>query len=115
MEYISIQYQVFLSKSVSFFYNKLITFVYTIYDISTWIWTEARHDMFDYVPVVTDRMVLAIMKQAVQMNAWDMYFRPFTTDAWIVLGTVTVLIPMVLHTISLLNNSINTSKNILNE
>jgi len=40
--------------------------------ISAWVWTSPRHDMFDFIPVVNDRMVLALMKKA--MGALTMFF-----------------------------------------
>ena len=38
--------------------------------------------MFDYVPIVTDRMVVGIMKKAMERGSLDLYLRPFTKSAW---------------------------------
>ena len=63
---------------------------------STWIWNEARNDMFDYIPVVTDRMVLAIMKNSIRRSPLDLYFRPLAKNVWITMGAISVVIAFFL-------------------
>ena len=66
------------------------------YILSSWIWNAAKNDMFDYVPVITDRMVLAIMKHAIPKGTWDLSRRPFVMDSWLVIALTTVALCMIL-------------------
>ena len=70
-----------------------------IFISSAWVWNDARNDMFDYIPVVTDRMVLAIMKNSIRRTALDLCFRPFTKNVWITIGSITVFIIIFLLTL----------------
>ena len=53
--------------------------------------------MFDYIPIVSDRMVLAIMKKGIQTNGLDLYFRPFTKYAWIMVGITIIIFVVILY------------------
>ena len=53
--------------------------------------------MFDYIPIVSDRMVLAIMKNAIQTDGLDLYFRPFTKYAWIMVGITIIVFVVILQ------------------
>ena len=55
--------------------------------------------MFDYIPVVTDRMVLAIMKNSIRRSPLDLYFRPFAKSVWVMIGTILVTIIIFMLTI----------------
>ena len=77
-------------------------FVFILNNFSAWVWNAARNDMFDYIPIVTDSMVLAIMKRAIQRDSWGLYFRPFMKEAWIMIGATTVTIFITLLIISYL-------------
>ena len=55
--------------------------------------------MFDYIPVVTDRMVLAIMKNSIRRSPLDLYFRPFAKSVWVTMGTISVTIIIFLLTL----------------
>lgn len=55
--------------------------------------------MFDYIPVVTDRMVLAIMKKSMRRTPLDLFFRPFTKHVWVTMGTISVAIIVLLTTL----------------
>ena len=56
--------------------------------------------MFDFIPVVNDRMVLAIMKNAISMGAMDLYFRPFTPNLWLMICVTIGIVTMTLITLS---------------
>ena len=77
-------------------------FVFILNNFSAWVWNAARNDMFDYIPIVTDSMVLAIMKNAIERDSWGLYFRPFMKEAWIMIGATTVTIFITLLIISYL-------------
>ena len=67
---------------------------------SAWVWTSPRHDMFDFIPVVNDRMVLALMKKAMDRGALDLYFRPFTIEVWIMICITLGIIAIILISLS---------------
>ena len=90
-------------------------FLFVLNNFSAWVWNAARNDMFDYIPVVTDRMVLAIMKNAIQWDSWDLYLRPIMMDAWAVIGSITVTIFFTLIIISQLGKVLQNHANILNK
>ena len=52
--------------------------------------------MFDFITVVNDRMVLALMKKAMSRSAWDMYFRPFTTGVWVMIFITMGIVAIIL-------------------
>ena len=58
--------------------------------------------MFDYAPVVTDRMALALMKQGATMDT-GLYTRPFPKDAWIMVGMTILVNAIVFAMISMLS------------
>ena len=47
--------------------------------------------MFDFIPVVDDRMVLALMKKAVVRDGWEVFLKAFTVDSWLMI-IVTILL-----------------------
>ena len=53
--------------------------------------------MFDYIPIVSDRMVLAIMKNGIQTDGLDLYFRPFTKYSWIMVGITIIVFVVILQ------------------
>ena len=60
--------------------------------ISTWVWNEGRNDMFDFIPIIGDRMVLIAKPQRDPIDV-GLFIRPFQDEAWYVLGiTVAVII-----------------------
>ena len=60
--------------------------------ISTWVWNEGRNDMFDFIPIIGDRMVLIAKPQRDPIDI-GLFIRPFQDEAWYVLGfTVAVII-----------------------
>ena len=56
--------------------------------------------MFDFIPVVNDRMVLALMKKAMDRGALDLYFRPFTIEVWIMICVTLGIIAIILISLS---------------
>ena len=54
------------------------------FSYSSYVWNTARDEMFDYINVITDKMVLAIMKKAIKRDALDVLIRPFQKSSWIV-------------------------------
>ena len=58
--------------------------------------------MFDYVNVVTDKMVLAIMKKAIKRDALDVLIRPFQKSSRIVAMIIFVLLAICGHGMPLL-------------
>jgi hypothetical protein len=69
--------------------------------------------MFDYIPIVTDRMVLGIMKNAMERGALDLYFRPFTKNAWIMVLATIITITIVLLSLSHLGQYLTNQDEIL--
>ena len=60
--------------------------------ISTWVWNEGRNDMFDFIPIIGDRVVLIAKPQRDPIDI-GLFIRPFQDEAWYVLGiTVAVII-----------------------
>ena len=60
--------------------------------ISTWVWNENRNDMFDFITIIGDRMVLIAKPQRDPIDP-GLFIRPFQTNAWYVIGiTVAVII-----------------------
>ena len=69
--------------------------------------------MFDYVPIVTDKMVLGIMKNAMDRGALDLYSRPFTKNAWTVVYATIVIIAITLVTLSQLGRYLTSRDKLL--
>ena len=62
------------------------------FSISTWIWNENRNDMFDFITIIGDRMVLIAKPQRDPIDP-GLFIRPFRKEAWYVVGiTVAVII-----------------------
>ena len=60
--------------------------------ISSWIMNEGRLDMFDFVPIIRDRMVLIAKPQRDPIDP-GLFIRPFQRDAWYMIGiTGTIII-----------------------
>ena len=60
--------------------------------ISSWVMNEGRLDMFDFVPIIRDRMVLIAKPQRDPIDP-GLFIRPFQRDAWYMIGiTVTIII-----------------------
>ena len=52
--------------------------------------------MFDFIQIVDDRMVLAIMKQSVVRDAWRLLLKPFRINSWVmIIVTLFILIVAV--------------------
>ena len=58
--------------------------------------------MFDYVNVITDKMVLAIMKKAIKRDALDVLIRPFQKSSWVVAVIIFVTLAICGHGMPLL-------------
>ena len=71
--------------------------------------------MFDFVPVVNDRMVLAIMKNAINRGAMDLYFRPFTMDLWVMICVTIGLVSGTLIVLSHFGTMIGIKEETLNK
>ena len=76
--------------------------MFVLNNFSAWVWNAARNDMFDYIPIVTDKMVLAIMKQGVQRGSWDIFLRPFQEYSWIMVTSTTVTLLLGVQILSYL-------------
>ena len=60
--------------------------------VSTWVWNEGRHDMFDFVNIIGDRMVLIAKPQRDPIDP-GLFIRPFQSEAWYMIGvTVSIII-----------------------
>ena len=60
--------------------------------ISSWVWNEDRNDMFDFVTIIGDRVVLIAKPQRDPIDP-GLFIRPFQAEAWYVVGlTVAVII-----------------------
>ena len=56
--------------------------------ISTRLNKLSRIDMFDMVPVITDRLLLALIPQPPEIDS-GLFVRPFRKDVWVVIGIIT--------------------------
>ena len=73
---------------------------------SSYVWKTARDEMFDYVNVITDKMVLAIMKKAIKRDALDVLIRPFQKSSWIVAMIIFVVLAICGHGMPLFESNV---------
>ena len=56
--------------------------------------------MFDFIHIATDKMVLAIMKKSVERSSWDIFYKPFHSNAWIMVLITTIVLVFSVKTLS---------------
>ena len=56
--------------------------------------------MFDFIHIATDKMVLAIMKKSVERSSWDIFYKPFHSNAWIMVLITTIVLLLSVKALS---------------
>ena len=59
--------------------------------VSTYVWNEGRNDMFDFINIIGDRMVLVAKPQREPIDS-GLFIRPFRREAWYVAGVTVAAI-----------------------
>ena len=62
--------------------------------LSAWVWNFEREDLADFVPVLSDQILLAITPKYPNYDL-TLFIRPFTNEAWKYIG-ITIIVIIVL-------------------
>ena len=79
---------------------------------SAWVWNLERNEMFDFVPLLPEKMVLASMSDPSKYLGGDNWLlaRPFRKDAWIMIFLVATIMIVVMKVLSWKKESGSLSK-----
>ena len=64
--------------------------------LSTWSHVVERNPLMDFLPLMSDRRILALTPQPAEVDA-ALYFRPFVRDAWLFLGATSAFLLVCLE------------------
>ena len=86
------------------FILKIQSYNLNVFICSSWVWNLERNSRFDFVPVVSERMILASMTDPNTYLGGDnwMLARPFTKDTWFMILITTVIFLTIMKLFSFL-------------
>ena len=59
--------------------------------LSTWVWNIERNNLLDFVPILSDRVMLATTPKNPEIDI-TLFLRPFTKEAWQGIGLTLIFI-----------------------